>query len=248
MNKINLSYFVEKEYETIKEKIKINTQPKDMISFQYFNHLFGFDYGGVKIIKTHNTNKLIRSLINDEENINSNISINDFHIKNKDIIIISPFTKMKDILSSKMNGNIHNYLKNKTILDSNSNIEKIIVQEYQEFKSIFDLTEINLTKVDLINYIDIKDEFVSSDNIRQIFNILNDQNNKKLIIFNDVDYLKMDELNVYLSNFNFLFVINNDEYSYENIENIENFILFSKNKNINNWYQEQEIKLSKNNV
>ncbi len=241
MNKINLAYFNEKEYDEIKEKKKINNSKKDTIQLKYFESYFDFDYSGVKIIKNYNTNKFIRNLINDDENVNSNIAINDFYIKNKDIIIISPFTKIKDILSSRVNGNIHNYLKNQTLLESNSNIEKIIVKEYQEFERIFDLTDINLTKVDLINYIDIKDEFVGKNNIKQILNILNEQNNKKLIIFNDVDYLKIEELKLFLINFSFLFVVNNYENNYEFIENFEDFIIFSNYRNLSDWYQENEI-------
>lgn len=241
MNKINLSYFEEKKYEEIKEKRKIQNSHNDTIKFQYFDSLFNFDYSGIKIIKNNNTNKFIRGLINDDENVNSNISVNDFYIKNKDIIIISPFTKMKDILSSRVNGNVHNYLKNKSLLDSNSNIEKTIVKEYQVFDEIFDLTDINLTKVDIINYIDIKDEFVSENNIKQIFNILNDNNNKKLIIFNDVDYLKIYELEDFLVNFNFIFVVNGYDNTYEVIENFEEFVIFTRNKSLNDWYQENEI-------
>ncbi|MDK2819921.1 MAG: hypothetical protein KFW07_03730 [Mycoplasmataceae bacterium] len=241
MNKINLSYFEEKKYEEIKEKRKIENSHNDTIKFQYFDSLFNFDYSGIKIIKNNNTNKFIRGLINDDENVNSNISVNDFYIKNKDIIIISPFTKMKDILSSRVNGNVHNYLKNKSLLDSNSNIEKTIVKEYQVFDEVFDLTDINLTKVDIINYIDIKDEFVSENNIKQIFNILNDNNNKKLIIFNDVDYLKIYELEDFLVNFNFIFVVNSYDNTYEVIENFEDFVIFTRNKSLNDWYQENEI-------
>lgn len=246
MNKINLSYFEDKEYKIIEEKRRIKNNPKDEIKFHYLSNIFNFDYSGVKIIKNNNTNKFIRALINDEQNINSNILINDFHVKNKDIVIISPFTKIKDILSSKVNGNIHNHLKNEDILFSNSNIEKIIVEQYNGFESIFDLTDINLSKADLINYIDIKDEFVNENNIKAILNILRNQINKKLIIFNDVDYLKIHELDQFMTNFNFLFVINSYEKSYENIENFEDFIIFSQNNSLNDWYQEKEM--IKNNI
>lgn len=246
MNKINLSYFKDEEEKIIEEKKKIESNSSDSITFHYFDSYFDFEYSGVKIIKNHNTNKFIRNLLNDDENTNSNISINDFHVKNKDIIIISPFTKIKDILSARTNANMHNYLKNKDIMRSNSNIENSIINEYKEFEEIFDLTDINLTKADLINYIEIKDEFVNSENIKQIFNILNDKNNKKLVIFNDVDYLKIEELKEFLINFNFLFIVNYYEDNYEDIENIEDYIIFSKNKNLNDWYQENEN--IKNNV
>jgi hypothetical protein len=229
MNKINFSYFNEEEIETIIEKSKIKTiDYATTISFNYLNNYYNFDYLGIKIMKNVNTNKLIRSLLNDEE-IESNISINNYHIKNKDIIIISPFTKINDILSSKTNGNLHNFLKDEKIIDSNSIIEKTITNEFNKFKMIDQLTDINLSKVDLINFIDINDNFVSEKNIKLILDILKNTTSKKLIIFNDVEYIKISELDQYISYFNFLYVVNEYEENYKNLIDYKYFLILVKN-------------------
>jgi len=229
MNKINFSYFNEDELEVIIEKSKIKTiDYATTISFNYFDNYYNFDYLGVKIMKHVNTNKLIRLLLNDNE-IDSNISINNYRIKNKDIIIISPFTKINDILSSRTNGNLHNFLKDEKVIDSNSIIEKSITDEFNKFTKIEQLTELNLSKVDLINYVDINDNFVSEKNIKLILEILKNTTSKKLIIFNDVEYIKISELDQYISFFNFLYVINEYEENYKNLIDYKYFLILVKN-------------------
>ncbi len=229
MNKINFSYFNEDELEVIIEKSKIKTiDYATTISFNYLDNYYNFDYLGVKIMKHVNTNKLIRLLLNDDE-IDSNISINNYRIKNKDIIIISPFTKINDILSSRTNGNLHNFLKDEKVIDSNSIIEKSITDEFNKFTKIEQLTELNLSKIDLINYVDINDNFVSEKNIKLILEILKNTTSKKLIIFNDVEYIKISELDQYISFFNFLYVINEYEEYYKNLIDYKYFLIFVKN-------------------
>jgi len=229
MNKINFSYFNEDELEVIIEKSKIKTiDYATTISFNYLDNYYNFDYLGVKIMKHVNTNKLIRLLLNDNE-IDSNISINNYRIKNKDIIIISPFTKINDILSSRTNGNLHNFLKDEKVIDSNSIIEKSITDEFNKFTKIEQLTELNLSKVDLINYVDINDNFVSEKNIKLILEILKNTTSKKLIIFNDVEYIKISELDQYISFFNFLYVINEYEENYKNLIDYKYFLILVKN-------------------
>jgi len=231
MNKINYDILINKKTLIEIEKIELKTTLDfSNIEFIISNKFFNFDYLGLKIIKTNNTNKFIRNLLNDQ-NVNSNIKINNLSVKNKDTIIISPFTKVGDVLSSRSNGNLHNFMKDNKICESNSNIEKIVVENYNQFEAISSLTELNLTKADLINYIDINDEFVSSKNIKLIFDILKNQNKKIMIIFNDVDYFKINQCSKYLLHFNFLYIVNKEEFNFIDIINIEDYILDFSSKN-----------------
>lgn len=241
MNKINFEYFNEEKISEIIEKSKIKIPDYNtIISFNYHENYYNFDYLGLKFIKHHNTNKLIRTLLFNEENIvNSNISINNIPIKNKDIIIISPFTKINDILSSKVNGNVHNFLKDEGIIETNSKIESTIVDQYNSFNKIFELTDLNLAKVDLINYVDIKDSFISEDNIELIFEILKNNTSKKLIILNDVDYINIKKIEKYITNFNFLYIINENDDSYKNILNYENFLILIKDNLMDDLYSKK---------
>lgn len=226
VNKINFKYFdTKKVIENEIPKIVYKNDFNKDLSFNKNNVNHFFEYCGFSVIKTKNTNKSIKELLFNNY-YESYIKINGIIIKNKDVIIISPFTKISDILSSKTNGNLHHYLKEQNCFSVNNEIETFISQKIDALTSTFnELIDIDLSKCDVINYIDIKDEFITKENIKKILEILKQYENKKLIIFNDVDYLDYDSIMDYINHFNFLYFVNDFEENYKCIDNYEIFLI-----------------------
>ena len=225
INKINFSYLKNKEVIEDEEKIIFANNIQNKIALIKNDLSFYYEFSGFKLIKCINTNKAIKELLF-KNNVESFIKINDSYLKQKDILIISPFTKIKDILNSKTNGNIHNFLKEKNLMNTNKSIEDFILEKLsqcdEEVKNVIDY---DLSKCDLINYIDIKDEFVSSENIFDILNILKTYDRKYLVIFNDIDYLKYERIVEFLPFFNFLYFVNSIDEDYKKLENYEEFLI-----------------------
>ncbi len=225
INKINFSYLKNKEVIEDEEKIIFANNIQNKIALIKNDLSFYYEFSGFKLIKCINTNKAIKELLF-KNNVESFIKINDSYLKQKDILIISPFTKIKDILNSKTNGNIHNFLKEKNLMNTNKSIEDFILEKLsqcdEEVKNVIDY---DLSKCDLINYIDIKDEFVSSENIFDILNILKTYDRKYLVIFNDIDYLKYERIVGFLPFFNFLYFVNSIDEDYKKLENYEEFLI-----------------------
>ncbi|MDE5617322.1 MAG: hypothetical protein K2I36_00520, partial [Ureaplasma sp.] len=168
-NKINLNFLNNYQIkEESNEKIIISSQKyiDNFMSFIFVNaNSVQFDYFGFKIIKTNNTNISIRNLIY-KDNIFTNIKINDMFIKQKDIIIISPFTRINEIISSKSNGNLHQFLKENDIFKTNCLIEEFINKQLINLpNNAKNIINHNYSKCDLINYFEVKDDFIDEKNI-----------------------------------------------------------------------------------
>ncbi len=175
-NKINLTFFnnyLNKENND--EKIVISSE-RFINNFMSFvitsSNCIQFDYLGFKIIKTTNTNISIRNLIY-RDNISTNIKVNDIFIKQKDVIIISPFTRVSEIISARNNGNLHQFLKENDIYLENSLLEQFISKQLMALpNNVQNIINHNYSKCDLINYCEIKDDFIDEKNIIDILEIL----------------------------------------------------------------------------
>ena len=62
-------------------------------------------------------------------------------------------------------------------------------------------------------------------NIIQLLNVLKSYDKKLLVIFNDVDYLKFEEVTDLLPFYNFLYFVNGFDDSYKLIENYQDFLV-----------------------
>ena len=225
LNKINYGYFQKEKVTEVESQIIYANKFNETISLIKNNQSLSFDYVGFKLIKSVNTNKSIKDLIY-KNHIESNIKINDVTLKQKDIIIISAFSRISDILSSRSSGNLHNFLKNKNLIETNYQIEEFIVSKINQYQNDLDnLIDLNLSKCDLINYIDAKDDFIDKTNIIQLLNVLKSYDKKLLVIFNDVDYLKFEQVTDLLPFYNFLYFVNGFEDSYKLIENYQDFLV-----------------------
>ena len=100
MNKINLSYLKSKITIEEEQKIIFTNKIQNKIALIKNELSFYYEFYGFKLIKCVNTNKTIKELLF-KNNVETHIKINDLFLKQKDVIIISPFTKIKDILNAK---------------------------------------------------------------------------------------------------------------------------------------------------
>ncbi len=225
VNRIDLNFFKKKEPIETHEKVIFSNEFQNKIAFIKNNLSYYYEFMGLKIIKCLNTNKTIKDLL--FKNIyDTYIKINDTYLRQKDVIVISPFTKIKDILNSKINGNIHNYLKEKDLFNISKDIENFVTEKLNKCDISFkNVIEYDLSKCDLINYVDVKEEFVSSENIIDILKILKTYDKKLLIIFNDIDYLDFDKIIEFLPFYNFLYFVNSLDDNYKQIENYEEFLI-----------------------
>ncbi len=228
-NKINLTFLNNcLEIQENGEKIVISSERfiDNFMSFVITNaDCVQFDYFGFKIVKTTNTNISIRNLIY-KDNISTNIKINDIFIKQKDVIIISPFTRVSEIISDRNNDNLHQFLKENDIFLANNLLEQFINKQLISLpNNVQNIINHNYSKCDLINYCEVKDDFIDEYNIIDVLEILKTFNNKYTIIFNDIIYLKYDLVYKYLQHFNFLYFINHKNNDYQIIQNWEDYLI-----------------------
>ena len=225
LNKINYRYFTNKKVVEAEPQVIYANKFNETISLTKNNQNLSFDYVGFKLIKCVNTNKAIKDLLY-KNHIESNIKINDVTLKQKDIIIVSAFSRISDILSSRTSGNLHTFLKNKNLIQTNYQIEEFIASKVNQYQNELDsLIDLNLSKCDLINYIDAKDDFIDQTNIIPLLNVLKTYDKKLLVIFNDVDYLKFEEVTDLLPYYNFIYFVNGFEETYKLIQNYQDFLV-----------------------
>ena len=225
INKINFNYFVSNKHEEQKDNIVFSYDNSQWLGLIKNDKLLSWEYFGFIVIRCQNTNKAIKELLY-KDRYSSNIKINDKSICISDVIIISPFTRISDVLSDKSNANLHSYLKQNDSFKLRLEIEQFIVSKLNLFKEDIDeLVEYDLSKSDLINFIDIKDDFIDKNNFIKILNVLKSYDQKKLIIFNDVDYIDFNELSKYIQYFDFLYFVNEHDEEYTKIENYESLLI-----------------------
>ncbi|MGL4951183.1 MAG: hypothetical protein ACRC4M_05150 [Mycoplasma sp.] len=228
--------------ESVKDfkSVKLSSENiNNTIEFHILNNIFDFSFQGLKIIKTINTNKFIRLIFDDKGE--SKLKINNNKIKSKKIIIISPLTRISDILDTKTSGVVANYLKINGGLEDKSEIEKSIEERFKtKSESFQNIIDINLTKASLLPFLDVNENFVDELNIIDILNILKNDEERKLIIFNDVEYLKIKNIEKWNKWFDFLYITNSYENNYETmygefmlVENCGNLVELEINNILN---------------
>lgn len=204
--------------------VNFETNIKNKICFAIDKSSFEFNYSGIRIIKTLNTNKFLRKLFDD--NGDCNIKINGIKTRAKDVLIISPLTRINDLLNTKVSGNINDFLKTGDIGKDKMMMENEIMKIFNSKENCFkELVDVDLEKTDLINYVDVKEDFVDEKNILDVLEVLNKVNKKCLIIFNDVQYLSLEHCGKYLKRFDFLYIMNSFEKEWLEIKNFEEVCL-----------------------
>lgn len=204
---------------------------ENTIQFYLFNKIFEFEYPGIKIIKTRNTNKFLRNLF--DANGEALIYLDKIRVKTKNIVLISPLTRITDVITNKINGDLNNYIKDNDSYNDIKIMEETILKIYnnkgESFKQVAD---IDLTKTSLINFVNINDDFINYVNIEYILDIMKTPIVRKLIIFNDVDYLNISLCEKWFNYFDFLYIVSSIEENWKSDAGYNEIILVHKNDTI----------------
>ena len=176
------------------------------------------DYNGIKLFQCNNPNLFYKDII-----LNSTIYIDDYLIKNENIIYINNFSQLKEFMNLTKKSNIYSkiielFFEYKIINYDNINqIINIINNEYQ-----YELLEINEgDNSKLINmFFELLNNKYLDINLLEI--ILNDVfEDKKLIVFDNIEWISFEFLSKFLNQHHFLIITNNFQKYINNCKELE---------------------------
>lgn len=204
---------IEKGLENIRKDLdELNKSNKMKLKFNVDNLTSEIEFNGIRIVFCDDANLFIRKIIDNNE-INSKIMINGNVVKNKNICHIHSFSKVSDFINTKNNGIFHEYLKKKDIFKKDLELQNYITEKFFEIKdeNVESLTDVDFTDASVLNYIKISNDYINSNNIKKLLEILKDGCfDKQLILINDYNVLTVSEIvKNYLKDFNFVIVTNN---------------------------------------
>lgn len=204
---------VVKGLENIRKDLdELNKSNKMKLKFNVDNLTSEIEFNGIRIVFCDDANLFVRKIIDNNE-INSKIMINGNVVKNKNICHIHSFSKVSDFINTKNNGIFHEYLKKKDIFKKDLELQNYITEKFFEIKdeNVESLTDVDFTDASVLNYIKISNDYINSNNIKKLLEILKDGCfDKQLILINDYNVLTVSEIvKNYLKDFNFVIVTNN---------------------------------------
>lgn len=175
------------------------------------------DYNGIKILQSNNPNLFYKDVI-----LDSSIYIDDYKIKNENIIYINNFSQLKDFMNLTKKSNIYSRIiellfEYKIINYENINqIINIINGEYQ-----YELLEINEgdnSKLISMFFELLNDKYLDHNLLEIILNNVFDD--KKLIIFDNIEWINLEFLSKFLNQHYFLVLTNNFEKYIQNYKEL----------------------------
>ncbi len=184
------------------------------------------DYNGIKILQSNNPNLFYKDVI-----LDSSIYIDDYKIKNENIIYINNFSQLKDFMNLNKKSNIYSRIiellfEYKIINYENINqIINIINGEYQ-----YELLEINEgdnSKLISMFFELLNDKYLDQNLLEIILNNVFDD--KKLIIFDNIEWINLEFLSKFLNQHHFLVLTNNFEKYIQNYKEFEILTIMKNN-------------------
>lgn len=184
------------------------------------------DYNGIKILQSNNPNLFYKEII-----LDSSIYIDDYKIKNENIIYINNFSQLKDFMNLNKKSNIYSRIiellfEYKIINYENINqIINIINGEYQ-----YELLEINEgdnSKLISMFFELLNDKYLDQNLLEIILNNVFDD--KKLIILDNIEWINLEFLSKFLNQHYFLVLTNNFEKYIQNYKEFEILTIMKNN-------------------
>ena len=184
------------------------------------------DYNGIKILQSNNPNLFYKEII-----LDSSIYIDDYKIKNENIIYINNFSQLKDFMNLNKKSNIYSRIiellfEYKIINYENINqIINIINGEYQ-----YELLEINEgdnSKLISMFFELLNDKYLDQNLLEIILNNVFDD--KKLIILDNIEWINLEFLSKFLNQHYFLLLTNNFEKYIQNYKEFEILTIMKNN-------------------
>ncbi|MBU3830702.1 MAG: hypothetical protein H9897_00865 [Candidatus Ureaplasma intestinipullorum] len=184
------------------------------------------DYNGIKILQSNNSNLFYKDVI-----LDSSIYIDDYKIKNENIIYINNFSQLKDFMNLTKKSNIFLRIiellfEYKIINYENINqIINIINNEYQ-----YELLEINEgdnSKLISMFFELLNNKYLDQNLLEIILNNVFDD--KKLIILDNIEWINLEFLSKFLNQHYFLVLTNNFEKYIQNYKELEILTIIKNN-------------------
>lgn len=176
------------------------------------------DYNGIKILQTNNPNLFYKDVI-----IDSSIYIDDYKVKNENIIYINNFSQLKDFMNLNKKSNIYSRIiellfEYKIINYDNINqIINIINNEYQY--ELLELNEGDNAKLISMFFELLNDKYLDKILLEIILNNVFDD--RKLIILDNIEWINLEFLAKFLNQHYFLVITNNFEKYIQNYKEFE---------------------------
>lgn len=194
-----------------------------MLSFKYENNWYEIEYFGIKIIETKFTTNFIKSIISEDDE-QAKLIIENKSFKWKNILYINEMTRYSDLISLNKNSIIYKkiieYIGDESLIKDEiiDSIIKNINQEF-EFENLlikqYDINKIINSSLSINN-----SNYVEKQNLFKILNKL-EFDEKKLIIFDNVNYINYEICKQLLNNFNILIVCTDIRGIIDNINQLE---------------------------
>lgn len=168
------------------------------------NNNYEFEFNGIKIINCDNPTLLYKKWF-----IDTQINIDNKNIANDEIIYISELSKLSDFINLNKKSFLINEINNKLANNSLINISLIneIVKLINDELGFDLLTPSEGDNVKLIQLIfDICNDIYLNEHLLKI--ILSHMDEKKLIIFDNISWLKLDFLSKLINEHHFIILTN----------------------------------------
>lgn len=184
------------------------------------------DYNGIKILQTNNPNLFYKDVI-----IDSSIYIDDYKVKNENIIYINNFSQLKDFMNLNKKSNIYSRIiellfEYKIINYDNINqIVNIINNEYQY--ELLELNEGDNAKLISMFFELLNDKYLDKILLEIILNNVFDD--RKLIILDNIEWINLEFLAKFLNQHYFLVITNNFEKYIQNYKELEILTIMKNN-------------------
>lgn len=184
------------------------------------------DYNGIKILQTNNPNLFYKDVI-----IDSSIYIDDYKVKNENIIYINNFSQLKDFMNLNKKSNIYSRIiellfEYKIINYDNINqIVNIINNEYQY--ELLELNEGDNAKLISMFFELLNDKYLDKSLLEIILNNVFDD--RKLIILDNIEWINLEFLAKFLNQHYFLVITNNFPKYIQNYKELEVTVFIKDN-------------------
>lgn len=193
------------------------------LKIKYNNDFYEINFYGFKIFQTKKPNLFLRNFYEDAKN---SLYV-DCDIFKNNLITVSDFTKVDTFFSFSKSSEFYKKIIN-FMIDQKFLNEKAIDQTIDFINKLFDFdileNDIDFNKV-IVNLLSINgDKYINKKLFLKILSS-NLYSEKMTFLFNDIDWIKYDDIKPFLNNHNFIFITNDFRKNISNVSSLESVSL-----------------------
>ena len=189
---------------------------------------FEFEYEGIKVFYTLNTTNLVKELLNDIEENHIKTSFNSY----SKVIYINPLNKLETLLCFNKTNNLYKKIIDYSLSSNLINSEKVreIINLINEQIGVdFILENNDLSKLIVSLFALNTNEYINENSFYKFLEF-NKSDTKKLIILQDLDFIKISRLKEFLNFYDFI-IITNSFSCIEDVSNLETLVIWNNKSN-----------------